>query len=73
METSQPQWPPRTFEKIFTPILVLVGLLLLAFLFSGISLLIMVCVVALIIGLIWIVMAVLRLAAKSLWHTFFGR
>ncbi|MGP8254005.1 MAG: hypothetical protein ACLQHF_18400 [Terracidiphilus sp.] len=73
METAQPQWPPRTFEKIFTPILVLIGLFALVLLVNGIDLLLVLSVSALIIGIAFIVFAVLWLAAKNLWHTFFGR
>jgi hypothetical protein len=46
METAkQPIWPLRTFEKVLTPVVILAGHLVFAFLFSAIRLLFLICFV----------------------------
>ena len=63
MAEPQPIWPPRTFERIFTVFLVLIGLTVFFYLLGWVVLFLA----------IFLVGAALWLAGKMLWDAFFGR
>jgi hypothetical protein len=70
MKDSQPVWPPRTFERIFTVLLVLIGLYAL---FLGAGLIFNIAVVLLVIGAVCVAAALLWFGGKLIWDALFGR
>ena len=70
MKDSQPIWPPRTFERIFTVLLLLIGLFAI---FSGGNLILIVSFIAVLVALVCLAIAILWFAGKMVWDMFSGK